>query len=137
MSAANLKNIDVDISIDESVAVAGNSRRLRVMCMELLEYAYRHSREHSPVSISLEPHDESVVLSVLSVVSADSDLSDDTLSKVCSRFAPDEPHADPRTHGLGLWSVQEIVEFHRGSFLVRRKGSQGVEYTIQMPRRAH
>jgi signal transduction histidine kinase len=131
---ANLKNIDVDISIGESVAVAGNSRRLRVMCMELLEYAYRHSREHSPVSISLEPHHESVILSV---ASTDADLCDDTLSKVCSRFAPDEPHTDPRTHGLGLWSVQEIVEFHRGSFSVQRKGSQGVEYTIQMPRRAH
>lgn len=132
--AADAKNIDLQVSLDETDAlVVGDSDRLLQIVWNLLSNAIKFTPNNGEIDIKLEKLDSSV-----EIIMSDNGIGIDRefLPFVFERFR----QADSSTTrsdsglGLGLAIVRHLVELHGGTVRAESKGeSEGAVFTVKLP----
>lgn len=130
--AARQQQIEIAMSLDRSVIVLGDARRLEQVVWNVARNAVTFTQASGLITITLEQTNKQAVLVVA-----------DTGIGISSQFLPHAfewfQQADARARsqsglGLGLGIVRHIVRLHRGSVSAESRGEgQGAEFIITLP----
>lgn len=132
--AALAKDVTVDLSADESVAVEGDPARLQQIVWNLLSNAVKFTPKGGLVRISVSKTAECLVR----VVVSDTGVGIDSkfLPHVFERFRQANG-STTRSHGglgLGLAIVKQLVELHGGTVVVESEGlGKGATFSVELP----
>jgi two-component system, OmpR family, sensor kinase len=122
----------IDLSMEESLVVLGDERRLHQVIANLLENARTHTTARTPVSVRLGRSADTAALEV-----ADSGLgmSPEEASNVFERFYRGDPSRSRTSGGtgLGLAIAAAIVESHGGRITVSSRPGEGATFVVSLP----
>lgn len=107
-------NKSISRNITPMLSLYGSDKATRQLVSILLDNALKYSPEQSRISISLEKHYRSVILSVENDTKWD--LSSEDLNMMFERFYRTDSSRNSQTggHGIGLSIAKAITEFHNG-----------------------
>ncbi len=125
----------IKIAVDapsEPVCAAGERDEIERLCVNLISNAVKYSPEDSEVSVRLERHAETVVVSVtdqgLGISAGDQERLFDEF------FRSSNPEATQRPGtGLGLAIVKRIVDRHEGEISVTSEIGRGSTFEVTLP----
>jgi PAS domain S-box-containing protein len=121
---------------EQPIALDADAARLTQVFGNLLNNAAKYSPEHAQIRLSVELHDETVVIRVRDTGHG---IAPEMLSNVFELFTQ---ATDGRVHapgglGIGLSLARELVELHGGTITAASPGlEQGAEFTVRLPARA-
>lgn len=113
-----------------AAVVDGDPVRLRQLLHILLDNAKRYGDEGSRITVSLEPTDTGLRLSVCDVGPG---IPRDELPHVFDRFYRGANAADREGSGLGLTMAKAIVEAHRGRIRIDSEAGRGTLVEVDLP----
>ncbi|MFM9429032.1 signal transduction histidine kinase [Variovorax sp. GrIS 2.14] len=126
----NLKLLVLEVAaVDPLLAVLTNRELLHAALVNLLQNAFKFTRENSTVSLSAYAFGEHVLIDVEDHCGG---LPPDGVAKM---FIPFKPNEDSRAGlGLGLSIARQSVEADYGTLTVRDVPGSGCVFTISLPR---
>jgi signal transduction histidine kinase/ActR/RegA family two-component response regulator len=131
--AADAKELRLEMQIDSSERVPGDSTRLQQVISNLLSNAVKFSARGGRVLLSVAAEGSHAVITVRDVGEG---IGSDFLPHVFERFRQ-ASEKGARVHGglgLGLAIVREIVELHHGTVNAESAGrGQGSTFTVTLP----
>jgi signal transduction histidine kinase len=133
--AAQAKAIDIVRHIDDFEPITGDFDRLQQVVWNLLSNAVKFTPREGRVTITLQRHDDDVLLRVEDTGIG---IPPEFLPYVFDRFSQADGGATRRHGGLGLGMaiVRHLVELHGGTVTVASPGeNQGATFTITLPAR--
>jgi two-component system sensor histidine kinase KdpD len=130
-----LKDNPVNVRLPEGMPrVWLDPQLIEKVLQHLLENAVKYSASGSPITVSAEQTDDSVILSV-----ADRGLGIDTLEQglIFDKFYRGQNHRSRvQGTGMGLAIAKAIVEAHRGNISVTSQVGQGSVFSVHLPLKA-
>lgn len=96
----------------QDFTICADEMKLVTVLMNLIGNALKYS--DGPVRVAWQPHQSSLLLAVLDAGKAERGLTQEQASRLFTPFGRLETHANIEGTGLGLLSVQKIVEAHGG-----------------------
>jgi signal transduction histidine kinase len=132
--AAQAKGVQVTSDIpDESIAVLGDSTRLRQVVWHLLANAVKFTPGGGAVGLTVGQSNDQATLTV-----SDSGpgIDPDFLPRIFDRFTQEDPSPTRTAGGLGvgLSLVRDLVELHGGRIEARNNDDgRGAEFTVSFP----
>jgi PAS domain S-box-containing protein len=133
--AAEAKSIQLRLSVDRALVVAGDADRLQQVIWNLLSNAIKFTPPEGTVEVTLQragTHAE------LRVSDTGQGISEDFLPHLFERFrqADSTPTRSAGGLGLGLSIVRHLVELHGGAVLASSAGrDKGATFTVRLPAR--
>lgn len=128
--AALRKQIDLGISRDAEIVIAGDAESLRVMCSNLVDNAIRYTPEQGQVDVRLFVAENSACLEIEDTGPG---IPAAARKQVFERFYRQAPNGELGS-GLGLAIVREVVARHRGSVeLSAREQGDGLRVIVRLP----
>lgn len=97
---------------EQDFTIYADEMKLVTVLMNLIGNALKYS--DGPVRVAWQPHQSSLLLAVLDAGKAERGLTREQASRLFTPFGRLETHADIEGTGLGLLSLQKIVEAHGG-----------------------
>ena len=132
--AVPVKNIDVDIDVDNSFLVNGmihgDKDHLEQAVSNLISNAVKYSGDYLDLKIRLWREDQNVFISVKDNGFGIS-IKDQIV--IFERYTRVDQHANLKGHGIGLSYVKRIVEKHKGEINLISKLGEGSEFIIRLP----
>ena len=110
-------------------------RRVRARVLPLISNASKYTPEGGAVTVSLEPDDDSVVITVADTGRG---ISKTDQARLFDRFFRSRDARDSAIQGvgLGLTIVKTIVDAHGGSITADSELGHGSTFTVRLPMRA-
>ncbi|MGH0430788.1 ATP-binding protein [Bacillus hominis] len=126
------KHIKVSFACPPSLLVKLDEQRFEQVVVNILNNAYRHSKEHSSINISVT--EESKRISI-KIEDEGEGIPQEDLPHIFDRFYRVDKARTRATGGtgLGLSIVKEIVELHGGNITVTSDVDRGSCFTISLP----
>jgi signal transduction histidine kinase len=121
----------LDLGVAEA-SVQGDRRSLELVAVNLLENAFRFSKPHSRVQVSISSHDGAVAFTVadngIGIPSAEHE-------RVFEMFfrASNASSASTRGFGLGLFVIHAIVVSHGGRIWFESELGRGSTFHVALP----
>ena len=117
------------------LTLSADAARLRQVLSNLLGNAIQHGSSGTPVTVEVAPEGTEIVIKVHNFGPPISHGMLSTLFDPLVRGSTSPDHVLPRSVGLGLYIVREIVAGHRGRIDVTSDESGGTLFTVRLPRR--
>lgn len=130
---AKMRNITLDIDIDEQVTFEADFLKIKQTLINLLENALNYTAEGGAVSFSIRADDEKIYL----IVSDNGiGMKERDIERIFERFYRVDQDRSRNTGGtgLGLAIVKHIVETHKGNVHVQSEIDEGTTFTIELNR---
>ncbi|MGN4426144.1 sensor histidine kinase [Bacillus cereus group sp. MYBK30-1] len=126
------KQIRVVFTCPPSLLVKLDEQRFEQVMVNILNNAYRHSKEHSPINISVTEEHKRISIKIED--EGEGILQED-LPHIFDRFYRVDKARSRATGGagLGLSIVKEIVELHGGNITVTSEVGHGSCFVISLP----
>ena len=124
---------EVIVSAPSTLTVEGDSARLRQVVDNLLANARIHTREGSPVEVTVTAD---AGTAVLSVSDSGPGMAAEDLARSTERFYRGDPSRSRRDgggSGLGLAIARAIVEAHGGTLAIDSSPERGTTVTARIP----
>lgn len=131
-SHATRKDIDIDVSFDEDLAlIHGDEVTLREAVVNLVNNAIKYSHMGTKIHVNATKEKEEIVLSVKD---RGVGIAEDDLPYIFGDFyvGKSAPEAE-RGSGLGLGITRRIIEAHGGSMYVESALEKGSTFMIRLP----
>ena len=130
---ADRQAIHLSAEIDNSLErVNGDINRLKQVLMNLLDNALKFTPGGGSISVKLEKADDKAVISIIDTGPG---IPENELKLVMAKFYKGKsPGAGS---GLGLAIVNEIIQAHKGKFLLKSKEGTGTTALIRLPLLGH
>lgn len=123
------KAISLDVRLpNEPLLVSGDHNRLKQVFVNLVDNAYKFSRESGRIELSAVKQER--VLQI-SVADTGEGIAPEDLHKVTEKFYKGQSKFSGS--GLGLSICKEIIELHRGQLRVESELGKGTTVTITLP----
>ena len=131
--AVESKEGQIDLHLaTESLVADVDETHLSNAFYNLVDNAYKYSRQKPEINISTAQHDGTI-----KIVISDKGIgmSKEILQKIFDRFyrAQRANVHDVKGFGLGLSYVRTIIELHKGKIEVKSKKDKGTTFSIQLP----
>lgn len=126
------KHINVALICPSSLSIPLDEQRFEQVIVNILTNAYRHSAEHSEITISVTDHQTHIEISIQDTGEG---IPEENIPHIFERFYRVDKARSRATGGtgLGLTIVKEIVELHDGNITVESKINEGTCFTITLP----
>lgn len=124
---AEKKNIQIDFTPKETLAIRGNSSSLERAILNLLQNSIEHSSSLSLITIETSQKDSQVVIKVIDTGAG---IDEKDLPHVFTRFYKSETSSGS---GLGLSIVKEIIDYHAGEVAIESVKNKGTTVTVIIP----
>lgn len=113
----------------EPVPIQGDAVRLRQVFVNLLDNAVKFTQRGRGVTVRVSADSERALVTV-----SDEGVGIDPARQAGIFGPPARPEHADQPHALGLASVRQLVELHRGSVSARSDGiGRGSEFTVSLP----
>ncbi len=118
--------------VEDGITYTGNEPQIRQLLSILIDNAIKHSNEQGEIKVTLNRHNESVLLSVYNtgpgVLAEEKD-------KIFDRFYRSDDSRSRKTggYGLGLSIAQSIVTAHKAKIAVTGKAGEWIVFTVTFP----
>lgn len=124
------KNLHINSSNVALLIIYGDRMLVEQALRNLLDNAIDFATPNSTITIATAQHDDSIQLSVHN---CGEPIPDYALPKVCERFfSLPRPDGTPRSSGLGLSFVAQIMALHHGKLIVCNE-DDGVRVSLAFP----
>ncbi|WP_144572280.1 sensor histidine kinase [Bacillus paramycoides] len=126
------KQIRVVFTCPPSLLVKLDEQRFEQVMVNFLNNAYRHSKEHSPINISVTEEHKRISIKI---EDEGEGIPQEDLPHIFDRFYRVDKARSRATGGtgLGLSIVKEIVELHGGNITVTSEVGHGSCFMISLP----
>ncbi|TBX75111.1 HAMP domain-containing histidine kinase [Bacillus mycoides] len=126
------RHIKVSFTCPPSLLVNLDEQRFEQVVVNILNNAYRHSKEHSHINISVTEEHKRISIKV---EDEGEGIPPEDLPHIFDRFYRVDKARSRATGGtgLGLSIVKEIVELHGGNITVTSEIAHGSCFTISLP----
>lgn len=131
--AARGKNVDLVISIDETLYIRTDEDQLQLILRNLLHNAIKFSKQNKQVTISATYTDDQCYLSVKDAGIGMSEKEIETVMSGRNHLSKIGTMQEKGT-GLGLLLCHEFVKRNDGQLEIRSKTNHGTEVIISIPR---
>ncbi len=129
--SAEAKTIALQVNLhDQPIVVNGNRHQLNSAVNNLIDNAIKYSPRNSAVSINLEAHSQSVLLTVCDQGSG---IERDDIARIFEKFYRGDENEPQNGFGLGLAMVQSVIEAHDGEIWVDSTPGKGSCFTLKLP----
>lgn len=124
------KQLGLESSVQEDVCIRGSEQHLYQVLDVLLDNGLKYSSPDTAVSVTLESHGRSCLLSV---ASHGETISPEELKNIFKRFyRADKARAMNGSYGLGLSIAEAVVQAHKGK--IWAESANGINtFFVQMP----
>jgi signal transduction histidine kinase len=122
------RDIDLSLRVDPAAGVVGDPDRLEQALQNLAANALRHTPDGGKITLSAEPADERVRITVRD---SGPGVAPEHLPSIFERFYKADVARATGGSGLGLSIVKAIVERHGGTISVRNES--GAVFEILLP----
>ena len=139
-SAANRKNVHINVDVDENIIVCADQNMLTTILRNLISNAIKYSQKDGTIVLAARPHyndekSQSKQFVEISVADTGVGISTENLNRL---FRIEEKlrtvgTANETGTGLGLIICKEFVEIHGGTISVVSKEDEGSTFTFTMP----
>lgn len=128
----NQKKIQFRTTIDESLIVSGDAKRIEQIFYNVLDNAVKYSNSNSDVIISLRKHENHAQLQIQNYGIT---IEKEDLLSIGKRFFRTDKARNRTTGGtgLGLSIVKEITRLHDGHFSISSNSVDGTIVTVEIP----
>ncbi len=131
--AANARNIQINLSIEDSAEIGGDTEKLKSVFLNLIENAIKYSFSDSTISIRLKNKDSQNIL--IEVENEGPGISSADIPYIFNRFyRSNETRAEIDGSGLGLAIAREVVELHRGAISVESSPGKTTCFCVTLPK---
>ncbi|MCD1287586.1 MULTISPECIES: ATP-binding protein [unclassified Brevibacterium] len=130
--AANDKQIELELRIDETPSIAVDPARLTQAVINLLSNAIKYTSAHGTVSVTVSSNHAEAEIAIGDTGIGMTDEEQTNLFTEYYRTPSAKNHHIPG-HGLGLSITRLIVLAHRGQISVRSIQGRGSTFTIRLP----
>ena len=131
--AANLRNIQMNLSIEDAIEIRGDTEKLKSVFLNLIENAVKYSFAGSSISIQLKNKDSHNI--TIEVENEGTGISSADLPYIFNRFyRSNEIRAEIDGSGLGLAIAKEVVEMHRGTISVKSTSGIKTCFCVTLPK---
>lgn len=131
---ADEKGIGIALSLDSSIKVYADERRIRQLLLNLLGNALRHARSRIDLDIAST---STAGEWVITVRDDGWGIEAEEAEQLFQRYYRKRTYADgspaPRGIGLGLAVVKGIAEAHGGTASVTSRFGEGAAFTVKLP----
>ncbi|MGE7854050.1 sensor histidine kinase [Bacillus paramycoides] len=126
------KHIAVSFTCPSSLSANLDEQRFEQVMMNILNNAYRHSKEHSQIKISITKKQTHIIFLIQDEGEG---IPQEDLPHIFDRFYRVDKARSRATGGtgLGLSIVKEIVELHGGNITVTSEVGHGSCFVISLP----
>ncbi|QWH16179.1 HAMP domain-containing histidine kinase [Bacillus mycoides] len=126
------RHIKVSFTCPPSLLVNLDEQRFEQVVVNILNNAYRHSKEHSYINISVTEEHKRIFITI---EDEGEGIPPEDLPHIFDRFYRVDKARSRATGGtgLGLSIVKEIVELHGGNITVTSEIDHGSYFTISLP----
>ncbi|UOR11953.1 two-component system histidine kinase PnpS [Halobacillus amylolyticus] len=130
---AEKKSIRLEALMDRRVVIQGDASRLKQVFMNLLANAVNYTGEEGLVEVTLEDHEETVVISIKDNGVG---IPEEEISRIFERFYRVDKARSRNSGGtgLGLAIVKHIIEAHHGTIRVDSEVSKGTTFEVTLPK---
>ncbi len=129
--SAEAKTIVLQVNLlGQPIMVNGNRHQLNSAVNNLIDNAIKYSPRNSAVSINLEAHSQSVLLTVCDQGSG---IERDDIARIFEKFYRGDENEPQNGFGLGLAMVQSVIEAHDGEIWVDSTPGKGSCFTLKLP----
>lgn len=133
---AEKKSIELNVlNTADDCLVHADIRLMERVFENLLENALRHTPKEGRITVSLDPKDDGVQVSVTDTGPG---IAEEALPHIFDRFFHTSQNGaeDLKSTGLGLAIVKRILELHDAAISVRSQQSVGTSFSFDLPNRA-
>jgi signal transduction histidine kinase len=130
---ARRRNVTVHVDVDLHVLAAFDGRLLRRAIENILANALSYSPAGTTVTVSGRASDQDVEMEI---ADRGPGVPDRLKRRIFEKFGtvePSQPSAERRSHGLGLYFVQLVLQAHGGSAMVRDRQGGGSIFRLTFP----
>lgn len=129
---AQKKEVRFVCELDEDIQVLGDEDRLRLMIVNLLDNAVRHSPLGRPIHLSLTLRNGSAVLTI---ADQGAGVRPEDRPHLFERFYRGDgiPSSNSRTGGLGLSVVRWVAQSHGGAVRLLEDSPEGAHFEVTLP----
>ncbi|GAB6423794.1 HAMP domain-containing sensor histidine kinase [Bacillus luti] len=126
------RHVKVSLTCPSSLLINLDEQRFEQVIMNILSNAYRHSKEHSHINISVTEETKRISITI---EDEGEGIPPEDLPHIFDRFYRVDKARTRATGGtgLGLSIVKEIVELHSGNITVTSKVDHGSCFIISLP----
>ncbi|MGE6540342.1 ATP-binding protein [Bacillus luti] len=126
------RHVKVSLTCPSSLLVSLDEQRFEQVIVNILSNAYRHSKEHSHINISVTEDTKHISITI---EDEGEGIPPEDLPHIFDRFYRVDKARTRATGGtgLGLSIVKEIVELHSGNITVTSKVDHGSCFIISLP----
>lgn len=112
-----------------------DDRALNHILRNLIENAFKYSKEGRPVSITAEQHETEVIIEV---IDRGQGIPEDQLHIIFDRFSQLDSSSTRQVGGvgLGLSIVKGLVDAHNGTIEVESEVGRGTTFRVRIPQRS-
>ncbi|NOT48166.1 MAG: HAMP domain-containing histidine kinase, partial [Acidobacteria bacterium] len=134
---AKKRHIKIDLSAPKELKLSGDEALLHRMFLNLLDNAIKYNRESGSVFIEAKIEEK---MFAVSIKDTGVGIAPEDRDKIFKRFyradkARTRNNSDGKNGiGLGLSIAASIAEIHNGSLTLKRTGSEGSAFEVQLPR---
>ncbi|PEW00882.1 two-component sensor histidine kinase [Bacillus cereus] len=126
------RHVKVSFTCPPSLLVSLDEQRFEQVVVNILNNAYRHSKEHSHINISVTEETKRISITI---EDEGEGIPPEDLPHIFDRFYRVDKARTRATGGtgLGLSIAKEIIELHGGNITVTSKVDHGACFTISLP----
>ncbi|MDZ8028579.1 MAG: sensor histidine kinase [Nostoc sp. SerVER01] len=128
------KNIQLSVQVPEELApIQVDEDRIRQAFINLLSNAVKYTPDGGKVWIEIQPNATNEYI-FFSIVDTGIGIPSDDLFQLFQPLVPDESSTRRSANtGLGLLTVQRIIELHGGSVHAESQLGKGSRFTVKLP----
>ncbi len=124
------RGVSVELSLDETIAVAGHPDGLQRVIVNLISNAADASPRGAAIEVTVASETEGAAL--VRVSDRGVGLSDEVIDRIFDPFFTTKDHGT----GLGLTIAHRLVEAHGGQLAANSRPGGGAEFTVTLPAEA-
>ena len=127
------RGIDLAVRVEPGITACASPDAVRRLVSVLLENAVKYSPEGGEITVDMEAHRKTVVLSVANATEEEVDAG--SLQHVFDRFYRTDRSRNSRTggHGIGLSIAKAVAVAHGGSIAASTKSGRDFCVTVTLP----
>ncbi|MEQ8676038.1 MAG: HAMP domain-containing sensor histidine kinase [Aggregatilineales bacterium] len=130
-SSADSTDLQITLLLpQDDMTIFGDADLLTRVLQQLLDNAIKYSSKDGQISVTVEPLDADVLISV---TDNGIGIPEQVQPRLFERFVRADEHRNKEGLGLGLFIVKKIVEAHAGTVTLTSAKGQGTKMQVMLP----